>query len=187
MGGRLDSGLLRVGLLKARCQFAAALALAALGSERAAMAEEGVTYSDPILTSPPCPPLPASQIHTFRPHRAMFIVGFISFAGAYWNAIMAGTFSSRDADRRLFVPLAGPWLDLGSRGCGADPCGKIEAIRVGLLVVNGLSQGLGLAAGISSFFVTERVTSRASLARPTVAFSPLAGPGAVGVAAHGAF
>jgi hypothetical protein len=55
-------------------------------------------------------------------------------------ALIVATTSPYDADRYLFIPLAGPWIDLANR----PPNSPDETwARVGL-VVDGLAQALGL-------------------------------------------
>jgi hypothetical protein len=119
----------------------------------------------PIVYGPAPQPAPRwrEEVHQFTPHRPLFIVGAVGFFGAYMNGVMVGAMSDRDADRWLFIPVAGPWLDLFDRGCSRDPCAPIEPGRKALLVFNGLSQAFGLGAMATSLFVPETVKTRVQI------------------------
>ncbi|HEY4105392.1 MAG TPA: hypothetical protein VGM44_15950, partial [Polyangiaceae bacterium] len=53
------------------------------------------------------------------PSRAMLGSGIATFGISYGVAAVVGVTSSLDADRRMIVPIAGPWMALSGRGgCG---------------------------------------------------------------------
>jgi hypothetical protein len=86
--------------------------------------------------------------------------------------VVAG-FSDESSDKRLYIPVAGPWLDLAERDC---PDCRHETANKALLVVDGIFQGLGALDIVGSFFVVEdRVTvARKAPPSPTVASVRLA-------------
>jgi hypothetical protein len=90
-------------------------------------------------------------------NRRLLTTGMIMFGGSYIPAVVVGAESNRPSDNpSLFIPVAGPWIDMGQRDCGGPhPCAG-EAGSVALLAVDGVFQGLGALAIISSFVVHER-------------------------------
>lgn len=65
--------------------------------------------------------------------------------------------SAHPGDERLYISLAGPWLDLAARercGDGRTSC-AMETLNQVFLVVRGLAQSLGTAGMAASFFVRE--------------------------------
>jgi hypothetical protein len=90
-------------------------------------------------------------------NRRLLTTGMILFGGSYIPSVVVGAESSRPSDNpALFIPVAGPWIDLGERDCGgAHPCAN-EGGNTVLLVTDGVFQGLGMLAIISSFAVHER-------------------------------
>jgi hypothetical protein len=112
---------------------------------------------------PPPPPRWREDVRHYAPHRPLFIAGAVGFFGGYMNGVMIGAMSDRDADRWLFIPLVGPWIDLFDRGCAHEPCAAIEPGRKALLVFNGVSQALGLGTMVTSLFVPETVRTRVQI------------------------
>ncbi|MGH7435737.1 MAG: hypothetical protein ACRENE_08685 [Polyangiaceae bacterium] len=51
--------------------------------------------------------------------------------------------------------MVGPWLDYANRGCDVRPCGDETANKT-LLILDGIGQGLGALAIVTSFFVPEK-------------------------------
>lgn len=80
------------------------------------------------------------------------LTGAALFLEAYGDSVVAAVFSHRDTDRDLFVPAAGPWLDLAQRRCDVTPCGAAW-LSGALLVVDGAAQDLGVALMAASLFV----------------------------------
>jgi hypothetical protein len=110
-----------------------------------------------------------------------FLLG-VSYAG---SVIVAGT-SDRPEDHRLFIPVAGPWMDLTHRQhCADRVCPDETADRV-LLVANGLLQSVGALQIISSFLFPTKYTETRPIAKG-VHVAPQAGIGMAGVTAYGAF
>lgn len=96
----------------------------------------------------------------YRPNRPLIASGFITFGIPYTVSVFVGATSNRDADRALFIPLAGPWIDLATRGdCGQllGGCGNETAAKAGL-IVDGIFQGIGAITMVSGFlWRSERV------------------------------
>jgi hypothetical protein len=78
-------------------------------------------------------------------------------AGSYLTSAIAGVANDRDADRRLLIPVIGPWADLADRQCDRQPC-EHKFWDATLLVASGVLQAGGLATVIAAFFVPESET-----------------------------
>ena len=128
------------------------------------------------------------------PNRAILAGGIVAFVGSYVPSVIVAAASSNSYDNRLFIPIAGPWLDLAARpGCGASQSGcDRESAFAALLIVDGVVQTLGALATGLAFVVPERrtrtVTANAGPEKPGVHFVPAhLGAGGYGVAAIGRF
>lgn len=127
-----------------------------------------------------------------RPNSDMLSTGVGLFILSYGASVVAAAESSREADRRLFIPVAGPWLDLQDRGCTvANPCGPNEGMARALIVTSGIVQGFGALLTLGSFFVPETTTTHlrpiATAPKPSVRVTPMSVAGGAGVAAVGRF
>jgi hypothetical protein len=80
--------------------------------------------------------------------------GIITFGFAYDDSIWVAIQSGRSADHRLFIPVVGPWLDLGQRDCSSQPCHD-EGVSTALLMIDGVAQGVGFAMIAASFFLRD--------------------------------
>ena len=114
----------------------------------------------------------------------MFSSGAVTFLAAYAaSAIVAGN-SNTQGDNRLYVPVAGPWLDLSDRkDCGGvlAPCGNNETTYKVLLVADGIVQAAGVLGMIDGLFVPIHHH------RETYALRPVAMDHASGLALTGSF
>jgi len=135
---------------------------------------------------------------TTEPNRALLGTGLIALAGAYVPAVVVAGVSTLPQDRNLYIPVAGPWIDLAQRpGCGSGKAAvgcSFEGGNKTLLAVDGIVQGAGALATLVSFFVPQPVTettktttkSSASAFDPTVHVSPSSmGFDGAGVSAFG--
>jgi hypothetical protein len=119
--------------------------------------------------------------------------GIFTFGVSYGFAIGVASTSGHQGDSHLYVPIVGPWLDLGDRGhCPqAASCGNETAYGV-LIVTDGVLQAIGALFVVGSFvFPTTRnvttMTATATMA-PTVQITPVEyAHGGLGLAAIGRF
>lgn len=117
-----------------------------------------------------------------RPNRPLLITGGAIIAASYIPPVIVAATSERNGDEYLYIPVAGPWIDLGERGgCGPNPCGE-EAVYKTLLVATGIAHLVGTGLIVSSFIVPERNDSarpmtRAKVTEPT---KPIVVPAQVG-------
>lgn len=159
----------------------AVLAAALLGSPRA-------------LAQPPSVvvvPEPPQEVITWQervPNGNLVAGGILTLGLSYGTSVVVGATSDRASDQFLFVPVAGPWMDLASRDCRSAPCDVNEGGNQVLLMASGIVQAAGVLEIAAGFLlpVTRTVTRVAGVPKG-VHVTPTAGPSSVGLAAYGAF
>lgn len=153
----------------------------------------GVTQAQPAspeLAPPEVATVPSRVVATeWRPNRSMLTIGFFTFGQAYIASIGIAATSSTPGDSNLWIPVLGPWLDLGARpGCpsSSTQCGTQNGYKV-LLAVDGILQTFGAFQLAGAFLWPEVVTVTRVVATASGASVSLApGPG-YGLAAVGHF
>jgi hypothetical protein len=101
---------------------------------------------------------------TVVPSAAFIASGTIALSLGYGVASVIAISSTYDKDRLLFIPLAGPWIDLGVR-----PPGTTDEVwaRVGL-IVDGIAQLAGAVLLVTGFVMRARMPKNvAALVTPT--------------------
>jgi hypothetical protein len=110
----------------------------------------------------------------------MLATGLGLFGLSYAPALVVGATSSVAADRSLYMPVAGPWLNLANRpACGGRngaSCANETTNKV-LLGADGVAQGVGAAMTLVGLLVpvhhetvTKRTTGQSE--GPTIRISP---------------
>jgi hypothetical protein len=131
-----------------------------------------------------------AQVSQTRPNQSMLTSGAFAVGVPYIASIVVAAGSSHPGDKNLFIPVAGPWMDLGDRHCPAGgSCGH-EGLYKGLLIADGIFQSLGALeiAGAFLFPETVTVTQTGQRTRRTgVHVTPASVGGGYGLAAVGAF
>jgi hypothetical protein len=95
------------------------------------------------------------------PNRAMLHSGVIAFGVPYVASVIVAATSNHPGDHNLYVPVAGPWIDLSERHCPqGDRCS--DGLNKGLLVVNGVFQAIGALDIVGAFLFPQTITSRAA-------------------------
>lgn len=111
--------------------------------------------------------LRSERSETYGPNRQLLRSGAWTLGLSYTPALVVAIKSERRGDDYLYYPVVGPWLDLAHRGECAT-CSH-ETLNQGLLVADGVFQGIGALQIVGSFLLPERqsvrVTSRASAAK----------------------
>jgi len=93
------------------------------------------------------------------PSMAMVGSGIGIFALSYAPAVVVAASSGLPADRDLYVPIAGPWVDFAQRpGCLPGTSCVGENTDRALLVVDGIFQGLGAVTVVGGFLNTAHET-----------------------------
>jgi hypothetical protein len=139
------------------------------------------SFADPILVpeSTAAPSVSAEQTTYHPPNRALIVGGLVSFVGAYVPSVLVAASNNNSYDHKLYIPVAGPWMDLAQRpgacnGFAQPTCGRETAFNA-LLIINGAFQGLGALATVLGFVVPEKhrttvITAKAD--KPTVHIVP---------------
>jgi hypothetical protein len=125
------------------------------------------------------------------PNAALITSGVIMFGASYGASVVVASQSNHAGDDQLYIPVAGPWLDLANRGsCRSTvdfSCDNETTNKV-LLVADGVFQGLGVLQILGGLIFPETHTE--VLSRPIakgVHISPTAGRGGAGLTAYGKF
>ena len=126
-----------------------------------------------------------------RPNRTLLSTGIGVFVVSYGATAIAGAISDRDADKNLFIPVVGPWMDLGDRGCESRSCGNREDVNKAMIITSGVLQGAGVLMAVGSLIIPESTTvtekRTTAKAKPEVRVTPVSFGAGAGVGAVGRF
>ncbi|MFT3922928.1 MAG: hypothetical protein QM778_10370 [Myxococcales bacterium] len=136
------------------------------------------------ISDPNEPVIDAKTTRTRRPNLPLLGTSSLLFLGSYIPTIAYQ--GAKDRNDNLFVPIAGPWMDLSQ--------GHHSTSEKTLLSLSGVMQGLGALGVVSSFFVPERRTRNWSLVgmrhdgrRASIVVEPRMAKGQYGFGAGGRF
>lgn len=145
--------------------------------------------TQPNFVASPPPERDAADSEKKRFHAPLLYTGLTFVLAPYVASVIVAAQSPRDEDKKLFIPVAGPWLDLSQRPCTFGDCGRSEKTAAGLLVGSGVAQGLGVLFVLLSAAFPEEGTADAQA--PTqgthVTFMPLLDRTSAGVGAAARF
>ena len=152
------------------------------------------SFADVGPTAEPSAVPAATERTTYRPPNVPILAaGLAMFVGSYGTSVVVAAANSNSADNNLFIPIAGPWLDLQNRpacgGPGAPSCSMEDGSRA-LLVVSGIFQGLGVLTIALGLVVPEKrhTVVSAKTEKPSVhVFPAQVSRDGYGLAAAGAF
>lgn len=133
---------------------------------------------------------PAEKTEVLPYNRPLLVAGGITLVGSYAASAIVGAASDQDADKRLFIPVVGPWLDMGQRACGFGDCATESDIHNVLLIGSGVAQAAGLGLMVASLFVPEETRETRSTtmkAAPPPKPEVMVLPASMGPAGAGAF
>ena len=125
----------------------------------------------------------------YAPNPYLLTSGLLVFGVPYIASVIVASSSDHYGDSHLYVPIAGPWMDLADRGPtnGNDT----EATNKVLLGINGVFQALGALEMVGAFVFPETrmvTTVPATALTPEMVVSPAKmGEGGYGVAAVARF
>ncbi len=137
---------------------------------------QGVTAPQPTFT--PAPRTTERLVSYTGPNVPLLTTGLTTFGLSYAPALVIGAMSSQSSDRNLYIPVAGPWLDMANRpACGGrGPSCTSETTNKVLLGVDGVAQGLGAAMTVVGLLVPTRHTTMTKTTAkkdgPTIRISP---------------
>jgi hypothetical protein len=150
---------------------------------------------DPVVVAAPQTRYSETSTVNEGPRYNMLVVsGLVTFGVSYGAAVAVAATSDHQGDKRLYVPVVGPWLDLADRGSctiGSSACDGETTSKV-LIVVDGIFQGAGLLAVVGGVLApggsSSSHSTSTSVSRTGVHFAPVSfGAGAPGLAAFGQF
>jgi hypothetical protein len=165
-------------LSKRTLPFAVAASMAFASLAGSAAAEETVRVARP-----------ADRSTTTGPNRELMRSGLWTLGLSYVPAVIVAVESPVPADDKLFIPVAGPWMDYATRDC--SEC-KHESTNKVLLVTDGIVQGIGALQILGSFLFLETRPSSAHnsatrTAKSGIKLAPARFAGAYGLTAQGSF
>ena len=141
-----------------------------------------------VVQSPPPPAVATTQTtgapvvresreEGYMPNRYLLTTGFILWGVPYLSGVVVASQSSNSADQHLYVPIVGPWVDLGQRApcpVGSNDCNNETTNKV-LLGVDGVLQAVGTIEVIWGFLRPEHreiTTIGATRYTPKIRLSP---------------
>jgi hypothetical protein len=113
----------------------------------------------------------------YMPNRYLLTTGLILWGVPYLTGVVVAAQSSNSADQHLYVPIVGPWVDLGQRGScpvSSNDCNTETTNKV-LLGVDGVLQAVGTLEVVWGFLRPEHrevTTIAATRYTPKIALSP---------------
>ncbi len=141
-----------------------------------------------VQAPPPAPPpsttvvaAPTTSEHAAGytgPNVPLITTGLVTFGLSYVPAIVVAGESTQSADHNLYIPIAGPWIDIANRpACGSvgGPDCTTETTDKVLIGVDGVFQGVGAVMTVLGLLTPEHhdvVTTAAKADKPTLQVSP---------------
>jgi len=92
----------------------------------------------------------------YAPNRYLLTSGLIVFGVPYLTSVIVASSSNHYGDSHLFVPLAGPWMDIADRGPN-NLSNDNETTNKVLLGVDGVFQAIGAIEIVSALLMPETV------------------------------
>jgi hypothetical protein len=128
-------------------------------------------------------------VTTSTPNRSLLDSGLFALGVPYGISVVVAATSEHAGDNHLYVPVAGPWMDVGNRGscggAGQTTCNAETTYKI-TLAADGVLQGVGALEIVGAFLFPESTVTTAT--EPHIAFSSgLIGTTGYGVAALGRF
>jgi hypothetical protein len=141
----------------------------------------------PYSYAPPARGRYAEHVVERRPNTELLSTGTSLFILSYGASVVAGAVSGREEDKRLFIPVAGPWMDLAQRDCRERVCGPNEDVARAMIVTSGVVQGVSALMVLGSLVIPETVTVEERVGSAKVKVLPVSFGSGVGVGALGSF
>ena len=103
-------------------------------------------------------PVRTERTETSGPNRQLLRAGAWTLGVSYVPALVVAIKSERRGDDYLYYPVVGPWMDLANRGDCATCSRDHETLNQGLLIADGVFQGVGALQIVGAFLMPERQT-----------------------------
>ena len=119
------------------------------------------------------------------PNKAILITGVSLLASTYVTTAAFADANGPIADRDLFIPIFGPWVNLKDR----TPTTRANNERDAFLIAgSGVLQGMAALMVVTSFFIPEKLpAARVQAGNVNMVVTPQASAGGAGVGALGTF
>ncbi len=182
---------IRVSLAAASCGLIVALRPVSAEAQSSTAAPSAPVVLAPIVAE-----------HNVIPNPTLLRSGFGTLVLGYAPAVIGGIASDHKGDDNLFIPVAGPWIDLGTRGCSGatvltsngpydlstrSNCGTSDIERAAL-ITTGIVQGAGVLQMLGSLLVPDKqVRIIAGSRAPRFSITPTYFTGGGGAMATGSF
>lgn len=156
-----------------------------VGPPPAATPSSTTTITQAEMMPPASPPPTAESTTVYKkkvPNTALLVTGAALFASTYVTtaAITASEGRPNGVDDHLYIPIAGPWVNIARTD--HDTGDNV------LIVGSGILQGIGAGLFISSFFVPEKIEAARINAGPVkMKVTPTTYTGGAGIGAVGTF
>ena len=150
------------------------IGLCALATAGALVSLSTTARGDTTIVQVPAERAPA---YAGPPNVPLLTTGLVTFGLSYVPAIVVAGESTQSADHSLYVPIAGPWIDIASRPrCGTlgGPDCTTETTDKVLIGVDGVFQAIGAVETVFGLLTPEHavVTTVAKHDRPTLKVAP---------------
>ena len=128
----------------------------------------------------------------YAPNPYLLTTGFILWGGTYTASVVTAAESGNSSDQHLYVPIVGPWIDLGARGgcpVSSNSCNRETGNKV-LLALDGTVQAIGTVEVIWGFLKPmhrDVTTVRATRYTPPISIQPSHVANGYGIAAFARF
>ena len=110
-------------------------------------------------TAAPRPAVVRDETVMTGPNPALLRSGIWILGLSYVPAVVVAAESNRYGDKRLYIPVAGPWMDLASRSnCPTNVACSNETTNKVFIVVDGVFQALGAFNIVGAFLFPEMRT-----------------------------
>jgi hypothetical protein len=138
------------------------------------------------MTSSPSTTGESTVIYNRRtPNKAVLITGTSLLVGTYVTTAALAGGNGSVADKDLYIPIVGPWINIGDRPSST----RSNSTRDTLLIAgSGVLQGAGAVMAVASFFIPEKVpVARIQAGTVKMEIMPTAAAGTAGLGALGTF
>jgi hypothetical protein len=123
------------------------------------------SHAQSAVQPPPTSPETRPPIVYRHPNSGFLGKGVFAFLGAYFPSLIVAVVNDNSYDKRLYVPVFGPWLDLADRpgcgGAGQASCGAETGYKA-FLIASGAAQGFGALAIVLGLTLPERLVPPAT-------------------------
>jgi hypothetical protein len=127
------------------------------------------TTAAPVMMQPG--PVPENTTEGYAPNTVLLTTGLLLFGIPYVSSVVVAASSDHDGDHHLYIPLAGPWIDMANRGgcpVSSNGCDNETTYKV-LLGVDGVFQAVGALEIVGAFLSPEK---RKITTVPATAYTP---------------